>query len=96
MIRNRVVLGLCSLAASLGDVVLGSEWYLFGSVDRDEENARDIDLLIVCRSHLQADSLRGRIDVDSFELPLHLAFMTVEEEAGVSAVQMQQARAIFP
>jgi hypothetical protein len=96
MIRNRIVIRLRTLAATLGNLTMGSQWYLFGSVDRDEQNARDIDLLIVCMNHLQADSLRGRIDIYSLELPLHLAFMTIEEEAEVSAVQMQQARAIFP
>ncbi|MFT3814971.1 MAG: hypothetical protein QM740_16600 [Acidovorax sp.] len=96
MIRDRTVIGLRNLAASLGVTAEGSKWYLFGSVDRDEADARDIDLLILCMGHSQADALRKAIDPDYLELPLHLAFMTFEEESEVAAVRMQKGRAIFP
>lgn len=96
MIRDRVVAQLRELAASLGAAAEASEWHLFGSVDRDESDARDIDLLILCKGHSQADVLRRAIDPDSFEPPLHLAFMTFEEDAEVSAVRMQRGRRVFP
>jgi predicted nucleotidyltransferase len=90
------VIQVRELAASLGLISEGAEWYLFGSVDRDEEDARDIDLLVVCKDSVQADALRVAIDPDQLELPLHLAFMTYAEEAEVSAVQMQHGQMIFP
>lgn len=96
MIRDRVVMQLRELAACLGLISECTKWYLFGSVDRCEEDARDIDLLILCKDHVQADALRAAIDPDQLELPLHLAFMTFAEEAEVSAVRMQQARIVFP
>ncbi len=96
MIRERVKARLRELATSLGEKAEGSQWHLFGSVDRDEPDARDIDLMILCTSDSQADVLRATIDPESLELPLHLALMTFEEEAEVGAVRMQISRAIFP
>ena len=96
MIRQRVVTSLRSLAVSLGPEAEGSQWHLFGSVDRDEWDAADIDLMILCNSDDQADALRRAIDPDALELPLHMALMTFEEAAEVEAVRVQRSRAIFP
>jgi hypothetical protein len=71
-------------------------WHLFGSVDRDDPTAHDIDLLILCESDAQADRLRELIDTDAIEVPLHLSLMTFEEDRSVSAVGMQQAHRIYP
>lgn len=96
MIRQRVVISLRELAVSLGPKAEGSQWHLFGSVDRDESDAADIDLMILCKSDEQADALRQAIDPDALILPLHLALMTFDEEAEIEAVRMQCSRAIFP
>lgn len=96
MIRQRVVASLRELAVSLGPEADGTEWHLFGSVDRDEPNAADIDLMILCKSDAQADTLRRAIDPDALALPLHLALMTFDEAAEVDAVGVQHSRAIFP
>jgi len=96
VIRQRVVTSLRELAVSLGPAADGTEWHLFGSVDRDEPNAADIDLMILCKSDDQADTLRRAIDPDALALPLHLALMTFDEAAEVGAVGVQHSRAIFP
>lgn len=96
MIRQRVVTSLRALAVSLGPKAEGSQWHLFGSVDRDEQDAEDIDLMILCNSDDQADDLRRAIDPDALELPLHMALMTFEEAAEIEAVRVQCSRAIFP
>lgn len=96
MIRQRVATSIHALAASLGPKAEGSQWHLFGSVDRDEQDAADIDLMILCNSDDQADVLRQAIDPDALELPLHMALMTFEEAAEVEAVRVQRSRAIFP
>lgn len=96
MIRDRVVRSLRKLYSSIGSKAEGSQWHLFGSVDRDEEDAADIDLLVLCKSDGQADALRQAIDPDELELPLHLAFMTFEEAAAIDATEIQQSRAIIP
>lgn len=96
MIRQRVIISLRELAVSLGPKAEGTQWHLFGSVDRDEMDAADIDLMILCKSDDQADTLRRAIDPDAFLLPLHLALMTFDEAAEVDAVRVQRSRAIFP
>ena len=96
MIRVRVVAALLDLADRLGAIVDESEWYLFGSVDRNEPAASDIDLLILCTSDTQADALRQSIDPDLLPFPLDLSLMTFEEAAEADAVLLQRAHKIFP
>jgi hypothetical protein len=96
MIRQHVVLSLREMAKALGEAAEGSQWHIFGSVDRDDPNALDIDLQILCKNDEQADFLRQAIDPDALMLPLHLAFFTYEEAAGIDAVSTQRSRAIYP
>lgn len=95
MIRERVVASLLECAIGLGKLSDGTQWQLFGSVDRNEAGASDIDLMILCRDDQQADSLRQSIDCDAFFLPLHLAFMTYEEAAEVAAAKQQKSHVIY-
>jgi len=95
MIRTRVVASLKQLAVSLGAATHGTEWHLFGSVNRDKLDAADIDLMILCNSDAQADALRKAIDPDSLMLPLHLALLTFDEAAAINAIKLQQSTAIF-
>lgn len=95
MIRTRVVASLKQLAVSLGPAAHGAEWHLFGSVNRDELDASDIDLMILCNDDSQADALRQAIDPDSLVLPLHLALLTFDEAAAINAIQVQQSTVIF-
>jgi len=96
MIRERSIEALCRVIAELGKVAQGSEWHLFGSVDRDEPEAADIDLLILCTSDDQADALRRGIDADALPYPLDLSLMTFDEEKETGAVRRQRARRIYP
>lgn len=96
MIRDRVVANFRELAASLGPLTAGTEWHLFGSVDRNEPGAADIDLMILCTSDAQADVLRKAIDVDSLVLPIHLSLMTFAEASAVDAARMQNSTIIIP
>ena len=96
MTRQRVVSSLRELAAALGSAAAGSEWYLFGSVNRDELCAADIDLMILCTNDYQADALRLAINLDNFMLPLHLALLTFDEAAQIEAVRAQHSTAIYP
>ena len=87
---------LCAVAEQLGPLQSGSEWYLFGSVERNFPQSFDIDVLILCQNDEQADNLRRAIDPDQFPLPLDLSLMTFSEAAQVGAVQSQNARLIYP
>lgn len=80
----------------LGPIADETEWHLFGSVGRDEVDALDIDLMILCNSDAQADLLRQAIDLDSFILPLHLSLLTFEEAATIDAPNLQQSVVIHP
>jgi predicted nucleotidyltransferase len=94
--RAQSIAALRDLAAGLGPLVDGTEWYLFGSIGRDEGRPADIDLLILCRSDQQADRLRAAIDEDVLGLPLDLSLMTFAEEREVGAVALQSAIRIVP
>jgi predicted nucleotidyltransferase len=95
MIRSSIVARLTEVAVSLGTLSHGSEWHLFGSVNRNEHDASDVDLMILCQSDAQADALRQAIDPDSLALPLHLALLTYDEAASIAAADMQQSTVIF-
>jgi len=96
MMRERVVKALLEIAQRLGSIQDGTEWYIFGSVDRDETAASDIDLLILCTSDAQADTLRRALDPYDLPLPLDLGLMTFGEACQVNAVHIQNARLIHP
>lgn len=96
MRRPAAAAALCTLADGLGVLAGGSTWYLFGSVDREEPGAADIDLLILCRDADQADRLRTAIDPDMLGLPLDLSLMTYDEAKEAKAVERQRARKIYP
>lgn len=96
MKRRAAAAALCTLADGLGVVAGGSEWYLFGSADREEPGAADIDLLILCRDSDQADRLRTAFDIDMLGLPLDLSLMTYDEAKEARAVERQRARKIYP
>lgn len=95
MTRAEVVASLRQLSASLSPIAHSTEWHLFGSVDRDEPDSKDIDLMIFCTSDAQADSLRQAINPDSLALPLHLSLMTFQEAAEIDAVRVQQSTPII-
>lgn len=94
--RNSVEEMLCNIADRLGPIQSGSEWYLFGSVEKNAPISFDIDVLILCQNDEQADSLRRAIDPDQLPLPLDLSLMTFTEAAQVDAIRSQNARLIHP
>lgn len=96
MTRQSIVHSLRDIAISLRTIAEGSQWHLFGSVERDDPNAADIDLMILCKSDEQADALRRAIDPEALSLPIHAAFLTFDEAADIGAVSMQCSRQIYP
>jgi hypothetical protein len=93
--RSRIITELRALASKLASEAEGSQWHLFGSVDRNQCDAEDVDLMIVCISDLQADALRQAIDQDALSLPLHLSFMTFDEAAEIAAERTQRSSFLF-
>lgn len=74
---------------SIGPVASSTEWHLFGSVNRDDMYASDIDLMILCKTDDQADMLRKALAPISLTLPLHLSLFTFEEAATIDAPKAQ-------
>ena len=95
MIRERAIASLHACAVALGQIADGTQWHLFGSTNRNEASASDIDLMILCKDDEQADALRRSIDPDDFFLPLDLALMTYDEAAEVDAIRVQKSHVIF-
>lgn len=87
---------LCTAAEQLGPIQSDSEWYLFGSVEKNSPQSFDIDVLILCQNDEQADNLRRAIDPDQFPLPLDLSLMTFSEATQIDAVRSQNARLVYP
>jgi predicted nucleotidyltransferase len=94
--RAHNVDALVALAGQLGSAAAGTEWYLFGSMDREEKFNSDIDLLILCGTAAQADALRAAIDPDQLGRPIDLSLITYDEEREIGAVALQAARKIYP
>lgn len=95
MIRDRAVAQITALADRLQQLALGTEWHLFGSVDRNDPSASDIDVIILCRDDSQANDLRRHIDTDEFSPPLDLSIFTYEEEISASVLALQHASLIL-
>lgn len=87
---------LIDVASGIGPACAGSEWYLFGSMARGDLAPNDIDLMILCIDHAQADLLRAAIDIDAFDLPLDLSLLTFEEAMEIDAIGQQKAQKFFP
>lgn len=96
MIRAQTISLLRELRLTLGRYAEGTQWYLFGSIDRNEPDAADIDLIILCNTDAQADTLRRLVDPDALPLPLHLSLLTFEEEAEIGATERQRTSLIIP
>ena len=95
MIRARVIADLEEISMALGSIAVGTDWHLFGSVNRDDPDASDIDLMILCDSDAQADTLRHAIDPDSLALPLHLSLLTFSEASAINAASVQQSTVVL-
>ncbi|MHA7147448.1 nucleotidyltransferase domain-containing protein [Burkholderia pseudomallei] len=95
MTRSSVIAALRKLAVSLGSVASGTEWHLFGSLNRGCPDASDIDLMIFCENDIQADLLRLAIDTDSLSLPLHLSLLTFEEATSINAAALQHSTVVL-
>jgi predicted nucleotidyltransferase len=95
MNRANVIAKLRKVACSLGSLATNTEWHLFGSVSRDEASPSDIDLMIFCRNDDQADELRQAIDIQAFELPLHLSLFTFEEADSINVTSIQKSFAVL-
>ena len=76
-----LVSAIKSIAESTNASAGYATWYLFGSALKELSNPSDIDLAVVCPTHVIADAVRQLVDIDQLDHPIHLSIFTVQEEA---------------
>lgn len=70
-------------------------WYLFGSI-LESSLANDIDLLVIYSQPNEPKLVREVLDDISQRLPLHLLFMTLEEETETQFLSRWPNFRLFP
>jgi predicted nucleotidyltransferase len=93
---KEIVPRLQNEAQSLSRQVPDAEWYLFGSIIRDERLPSDVDLLIVYKNDADANELRRGLMQLSQSFPLHLLLLRKDEETQLNFISKQKASRIFP
>jgi hypothetical protein len=87
---------VANYASDLGDLIAGTEWYLFGSALKDPDLAADIDLLVLCPSDDVADHMRLLIDPDQLSRTIDLSLLTFHEQDELHFLEQREVRRIFP
>lgn len=88
MKQDNVLNEIIAAAKIISHVVPHTRWYGFGSFFKSCTFS-DIDILIVCRSTLEAMSIREHTGSICNDWPLHLLVMTEEEESETGFIDSQ-------
>lgn len=83
-------------ANELDFVIPGLKWYIFGSLLNDKNHSNDVDVLVIYESTNDPKIIKSHLQNLSLLLPLHLVFMTLEEENELQIIETQKATQIFP
>lgn len=65
-------------------------WYVFGSATRSKSVPTDIDVLILYRDCRDVTTIRERVAAIDLERPVHLVFMTHEEEHELDFIKSER------
>lgn len=76
-------------------VTVGSEWYLFGSINRHSTSPQDVDVIVICIDDAQADAIRKLVRTLTLPLPVDLSLMTFDEAAELDVIRLQCADRIY-
>jgi len=87
---------LFDIAEAIDSVAGNTQWYVFGSFLTDPQRAADIDLLVVCTDHTDADSVRRGMDAHLLPLQIDLSIFTIEEEAEINFIAKNGCIPFFP
>lgn len=66
-------------------------WYIFGSVAAGENSPSDIDVLLICDHDQDLDRARDVIKEYLLLAPIHLMFMTNQEECELNFIELVSA-----
>ena len=73
-----------------------TRWYLFGSALCDPVRAADVDLVVICHDHSDADVIRQTTKEFALCKPIDLSILTEEEEFEASFINNQRCVLVFP
>jgi hypothetical protein len=90
MTQDELVSAVKDLAVRTNARIGDLRWYVFGSAPGHLSAASDIDLLVICQTHMMADVVRQVVDLDQFGRPIHLSILTKVEEEEVGFVESQR------
>ena len=74
----------------------GTCWFLFGSTLNGGTGAIDIDVLILYRTFTEVISIRKSLSAFLSTRPLHLLFLTYEEERELRFLCQERCVELFP
>ena len=72
------------------------QWYLFGSILTQPGVPKDIDILVIYDSEYSPNAVRKSLAELSLLAPLHLLFMTNDEEREFNFIESQNAKNFYP
>ena len=77
-------------------LVQDAEWYLFGSLLQAQQQAIDIDILILYRSDDTAEMIRDELREVTLRFPVHLLFLSEHEEAELDFIYSERCVPMRP
>lgn len=66
-------------------------WFLFGSILTGRRPVGDVDLLVIYASDDEPAQVRHHLSVVASEIPLHVIFMTADEEIETHFIEVTRA-----
>lgn len=93
---NPDVAWLREKAAACGALLESTKWYVFGSVLKVYPSCSDIDVLIIYKTTGDVARIRASVVKLELERPIHLLFMTEQEEREVNFISSESCIEIFP
>lgn len=73
---------------SLLKTLVNNQCYLFGSLLQENKNLKsDIDILILYRNKNEPEIIREKLDPILLSFPVHIIFLTYEEERELNFLQ---------
>ena len=85
-----------ALLKGVAEHVPGAQWYLFGSVLTDCSSAIDVDVLVIYAREEDPTIIRQHLSQFHPMLPVHLLFLSRDEEDELDFIAKQGCLRVFP
>ncbi|WP_090156184.1 nucleotidyltransferase domain-containing protein [Dyadobacter soli] len=90
-----VLLGLVEIEKRIRLKISGVECYIFGSILKDSWNSNDIDILVLYQNEQHISIVRREMEETKTELPLHVSYLTYNEETELNFISRYGAKLVF-